>query len=233
MRVIFWDFDGTLGYRDGGAWTASCWEVLQKEEPGCQVSQAQLRPYMLTGFPWHQPEKSHTHIQSAKAWWKMCKSIIAGAFAGVGFTAERARELAGKFRGIYLQMDRWRVYEDVIPVLDILAARRWTHVILSNHVPELGDILRYLDMEQYFFHIFNSAETGYEKPNVKAFQIAVDALPDLDVAWMVGDNFQADVEGALNAGIPAILVRRFHPGAQYFAETLNGVPAILHSAVKD
>jgi ribonucleotide monophosphatase NagD (HAD superfamily) len=44
---------------------------------------------------------------------------------------------------------------------------------------------------------------------------------------MVGDNIQADVQGAIRVGIPAILVRKYEADAQFYAETLRTVPDIL------
>lgn len=232
MRAVLWDFDGTLGYRSGGAWTASLWEVLQAEEPGCQVTQEQLRPYMLSGFPWHEPEKPHPHIKSTDAWWQAVQPVLARAYTGVGFTRQRAYELAALFRAAYLDYERWRVYDDVKPVIESLSAAGWTHVILSNHVPELADIVSHLGLVSNFRRVFNSAEIGYEKPHPGAYQIVLDALPALREVWMVGDNIQADVQGAIKMGIPAILVRRYHAEARLFAETLYDVPGILISEKK-
>ena len=118
-------------------------------------------------------------------------------------------------RATYLKLDRWYVYEDVVPVLQALSAQGWHHFMLSDHVPELRDIVCHVGLMPYFTHIFNSAEIGYEKPNTQAFQIVLEALPDLHEVWMVGDNMTADVAGALALGIPAILVRRYHPDAQF------------------
>jgi putative hydrolase of the HAD superfamily len=229
MRVILWDFDGTLGYRSGGAWTASTWEVLHQEEPGCRVTQEQLRPYMLSGFPWHEPELPHPHIKTADEWWATYQKQITEAYLGVGFVSQRAQELSSFFRQTYLSLDKWRVYDDAIPVLESLSAAGWVHVILSNHVPELTEIVEYLGITSHFIYIFNSAETGYEKPHPRAFQIVLDTLPDLESIWMVGDNIDADVKGAMKVGIPAVLVHKHHIDADHFAETLYDVPVILNS----
>ena len=232
MHTVLWDFDGTLGYRSEGAWTASLWEVLQVEEPGCKVTQEQLRPYTLSGFPWHEPDKPHPHIKTAGAWWQAMQPVLAQAYVGVGFNRQRAYELAYLFRATYLNLDRWRVYDDVIPVLEKLSAAGWSHAILSNHVPELADIIHHLHLQSHFIRIFNSAETGYEKPHPRAFQTVLDTLPDLKAVWMVGDNIRADVEGALGVGISAVLVRKHHADARFFAKTLYDVPDILFSEMK-
>jgi putative hydrolase of the HAD superfamily len=228
MRAVVWDFDGTLGYRSGGAWVASCWELLQVEAPECQITQDHLKRYLQEGFPWHKPEQPHTHIKDADSWWEMVIPIIRQAYIGVGVNVVRAEELARKFRRIYLQLDRWRLYDDVYPALDALSGKGWTHLILSNHVPELGEIIHHLGASSHFYHIFNSAETGYEKPNPNAFAVVMKTFPHLKQIWMVGDNIEADVRGAEKVGISAILARKYSPYARYYAESLTDVLTIIN-----
>ena len=45
---------------------------------------------------------------------------------------------------------------------------------MSNHVPELGEISRGLDLNRYFARVFKSAESGYEKPHPRAFGRALE-----------------------------------------------------------
>jgi len=227
MRYLIWDFDGTLGYREGGAWTASLLETLDLALPGHTVTLEQLRLYTHTGFPWQQPDRPHLHLTSAEAWWEALYPVLASVYRGVGLDDSMARSLARRFRAVYLNLDRWRLFDDVLPTLDALSVQGWTHAILSNHVPEFGEIIDHLGLTSRFAYVFNSAETGYEKPHPRAFQLALKALPDVETAWMIGENVVADVQGAEAVGLPAILVRRHHPQARYWCEMLHEVPAYL------
>lgn len=227
MRYLIWDFDGTLGYREGGAWTASLLEMLDLALPGHPVTLEQLRLYTHTGFPWHQPERPHLYLTSTEAWWEALHPVLASVYRRVGLDESLAQTLARQFRTVYLNFDRWRLFDDVQPALDALSAHGWTHVILSNHVPELGDIVQHLGLTSRFAYIFNSAETGYEKPHPRAFQIALETLPDVETAWMIGDNFTADVQGAEAVGLPGILVRRQHPAASCCCASLADVPMLI------
>ena len=101
---------------------------------------------------------------------------------------------------------------------------------MTNHVPELGAILRSLDIEYLFLAIFNSADTGIEKPHPEAFENVRTSLPPQSQVWMIGDNIAADVEGAEAAGIPAILVRRPHPSAKRYDQNLAGVIPVVEKA---
>lgn len=227
MHYLIWDFDGTLGYREGGAWTASLLETIAMVLPDFPVTLEQLRPYMQAGFPWHEPDRPHSHLTSAEAWWEALYPVLEKACQGVGLDESLARTVARQFRAVYLNFDRWRLFDDVLPTLDALSAQGWTHAILSNHVPELGNIVQYLGLTSRIACVFNSAETGYEKPHPRAFQIALETLPDVETASMIGDNFTADVLGAEAVGLPAILVRRQHSQARYYCETLCEIMAIL------
>ncbi|MGC9395508.1 MAG: HAD family hydrolase [Anaerolineae bacterium] len=230
-HYLIWDFDGTLGYRisgsSGGAWTTSLLETVTLARPDHTVTSEQLRSYLQAGFPWHQPEHPHPHLTTGELWWEALYPVLEKACRGVGLDADLARTVARRFRAVYLNLDDWRLFDDVLPTLDALSARGWTHAILSNHVPELGDIVRHLGLASRIAYLFNSAKTGYEKPHPRAFKIALETLPDLKTAWMIGDSFTADVQGAEQVGIPAILVRRPHPDADRYCESLADVPMLI------
>ena len=57
-KYLIWDFDGTLGYREG-AWTGAMVEVLRRHAPECDATADHLRPHMQNGFRWHEPHKTY------------------------------------------------------------------------------------------------------------------------------------------------------------------------------
>ena len=75
-------------------------------------------------------------------------------------------------------------------------------------MPELPEIVDGVGLSGFFDAVITSAATGYEKPNRRAFEIALEAAGNPEATWMVGDNPEADVLGAEGVGIPAILVRK-------------------------
>ena len=230
MKTLIWDFDGTLGYREGGGFSTSLFQVAQQAGLDNEVRREQLRPYLQHGFPWHTPERPHLEIETAEQWWERLYPAFERAFVGMGFDASRARSLARETRAAYTRLDRWRLFDDVLATLDLLAASGWRHLILSNHVPELGDIVRHLGLDTHVAQVINSAEIGYEKPHPRAFEIVRDRFPDAEAFWMIGDNMGADIEGTASVGIPGILVRRYDEGAERCCESLSGVPRIVEGA---
>jgi putative hydrolase of the HAD superfamily len=114
-------------------------------------------------------------------------------------------------RSTFCEPIHWHTFEDTLPTLATLRAHGWTHVILSNHVPELATLVDHLGLQPLVAAVFSSAIIGAEKPHPAAFQVVLGAIGPVDAVWMVGDNTQADIAGAEAAGIPGILVRQHHP----------------------
>jgi putative hydrolase of the HAD superfamily len=207
VRAILWDFDGTLGYRDG-MWSGCLVEVLDEHEPGHSWCADDFRPSLGEGFPWHAPDVSHLELATPDAWWAPIESILAAAYGSVGYDEQRSRALAVLARARYVDPAHgWRLYDDTLPVLTALREDGWRHVILSNHVPELDAIVDALGLREVIHTVVNSARTGYEKPHPQAYAAGRNAAGDPDELWMVGDNPVADVAGAEAAGVRAILVR--------------------------
>jgi putative hydrolase of the HAD superfamily len=226
-KYLLWDFDGTLAVRAGG-WTGALLVVIARHAPDLPVTPEQMRPFLSAGFPWHAPENTHPGL-SPDEWWEELLPLFIRAFRGVGAEARIARELAGYVRPTYLDLSAWQVYPDTLPALDALTRLGWTHILFTNHVPELDILLHALDLEGRFAVIFNSAVTGIEKPNQKAFRAVREWTGFSAPAWMIGDSYTADILGAGEAGLPAILVRKPNPAAQHYCETLAEIEKLVNS----
>jgi len=228
-RALIWDFDGTLGYRDGGQWTGTLLELLREARPDLEVTDHQLKSFLRSGYPWHVPERPHPELADPGAWWASLQPVLAGALLGVGVPAAQAGEVAARFRARYLEPARWRLYADTLSGLAALREGGWTHLLLTNHVPELPAIIDHLGLTPLLAGVFNSAQTGYEKPHPQAFRTVLDAAGPCEAFWMIGDNINADVRGAEALGLPAILLRGEHPEARWCCAGLAEVAAVISS----
>lgn len=228
--TLIWDFDGTLAYRRGGMFGASLLEVARRAAPASEFNPDVIHSCLQTGFPWHRPEAPHPEIESGEAWWKRLYPVLERALKRIGFDASTARSLARQVRHVYVDPQRWSLFDDVQPTLDRLTAQGWQHVILSNHVPELGEIVRHLGLATQIARVFNSAETGYEKPHPRSFRTVIQQMPNSQAFWMIGDNMRTDIIGAAALGIPGILVRNQHEDAVFDAHDLSEVPPIVGQA---
>jgi putative hydrolase of the HAD superfamily len=229
QKTILWDFDGTLAHRPG-MWRGCLMEILDEHEPGHTVMSEDLRPFLRNGFPWHRHETPHPELSSAEAWWGTVEPLLARAYAGVGFEAGRARQLARHARERYIDPTRgWALFEDAAPALRRLTDSGWRHVIVSNHTPELETLVSGLGLTRHVDLVLTSASTGFEKPHPEAFESAREAAGCPSTLWMVGDNVAADVLGAESVGIPAILVRSSPAVAQRSVASLDEIDRFLPS----
>jgi putative hydrolase of the HAD superfamily len=206
-RLVLWDFDGTLAWRPG-MWSGCVLEVLDEVEAGHAVTAERLRRGLRSGFPWHTPHDPHPQICEPGAWWELVEGIVAAALVDAGVADGRARVLAGAVRERYVDGNvGWRLYDDTLAALTSVQETGWRNAILSNHVPELPELVGALGIAPYVDAVFTSALTGFEKPHPEAFRHALRAFGDPQHVWMVGDSPTADVQGAEALGLRAILVR--------------------------
>lgn len=232
VRLVIWDFDGTLAHRRGETgWSILLAEALDSEEPGHGHTAETFRPHLRDGFPWHRPDVAHPELCEPEAWWASVRPLLTHAYEAAGYAPARALELADAARRLYVDPDvGWALFDDTLPTLERLSGAGWTHAILSNHVPELRQIVAALGLGDVVEQVSCSAETGYEKPHARAYASVLDRLQPVE-AWMVGDNVVADVLGAEALGLPAVLVRRPDPRAERYADSLAGVDSFLEEAV--
>ncbi len=229
MKYLIWDFDGTLAYHRRGMWSGTMLHLLRQADPNLPIKREDLRPHLQSGFPWHAPDKAHPELGTPQAWWDALIPVLERAYFAAGVDPGLARRLSVQVREDFTDPRQWRVYDDVFPTLDGLFARGWTHLVLSNHVPELPGIVGGLGLDGRISRVFNSAATGHEKPHPEAYRTVLQTLEEAEAVWMVGDSVRADVIGAEAAGIPAVLVRRPHLGAARYSADLFGVPTIVQN----
>ena len=226
-RLLLWDFDGTLAARRG-MWGACMLETLDEHEAGHGVELEAIRPLLRDGFPWHTPQTPHPELCEPDAWWTHVRGLLARAYEQLGIPQARAEALARAVQRRYLDAGAgWSVFDDVVPALDRLSERGWTHVILSNHVPELAALVEALGLAPYIDAVFTSATTGYEKPHPESYATALRHAGARVDAWMIGDNYDADVAGAESVGLRAVLARTVDPRARHAVATLDELDGIV------
>jgi putative hydrolase of the HAD superfamily len=121
---------------------------------------------------------------------------------------------------------RFRAYPDAAPALRELRAVGLRIVVLSNWDASLHERLAETGLAPLVEGAIASAELGHAKPDPAAFAAALElAGTPADAALHAGDSLREDVEGALAAGLRAVLVARDGPPAR-----APGVPVIASLA---
>lgn len=101
------------------------------------------------------------------------------------------------------------LFEDVLPALEVLKKRGITMGLISNLRRDMDGLCKRLGLDAYLDFCVTSVEAGAEKPHPPIFQAALKrAHASPSEAVHVGDQHQADVEGATAVGIVPILLDR-------------------------
>lgn len=209
--MVFWDFDGTLARREGlfagaliDAWSRVASPTATSED---------LRPFLRNGFPWHTPEIVIEPLDSAR-WWDRMLPVFVRAFVGAGARRETAEAAALLVPAEFYRLDAWAVISGAEQALHLTRSAGYDNVILSNHGPELPELVAALGLDRWLERTITSAVIGAEKPNSIIFERARALAEAGTDSWMVGDNPVADVQGAAGVGIRAILADGAYPDSR-------------------
>jgi putative hydrolase of the HAD superfamily len=105
--------------------------------------------------------------------------------------------------------ESWHVFKDVLPTLRVLSQLGLKLGIISNWDRRLGPLLGHLGLREFFDAVIISCYAGETKPSKVIYQKAVKRLRVPPEAILhVGDSLEADVEGARNAGLQSLWLRR-------------------------
>jgi putative hydrolase of the HAD superfamily len=134
-------------------------------------------------------------------------------------------------REIYVEWaacQHFELYEEVPAVLRALAASGIRLGLISNSHRCLASFQVHFELDGLIAATVSSSEHGFMKPHPSIFAAALQ-LVDVSAAQavMVGDSVRQDIDGALGAGMRAILLHRgegTHPRESEL--TGRGVPVI-------
>lgn len=101
--------------------------------------------------------------------------------------------------------DNNHLFDGTIEVLEYLKPKYKLHIITNGFANVQDRKINNAALGGYFATITNSESAGVKKPNSIIFDYAVNlAQTSKEKSIMIGDDFDADVNGALNAGLDAI-----------------------------
>jgi putative hydrolase of the HAD superfamily len=145
------------------------------------------------------------HLAETRAGWQQ---LVDEIFEGL-VEIPPSRTFFAEIYDRFAQAEAWRIYDDVLPVLDELAARGMRLAVISNWDERLRDLLRRLRLDARFEAIVVSSEVGHAKPHRAIFdQAAVKlGLPASQILH-IGDSAEMDLHSARAAGFKALQIRR-------------------------
>ena len=117
------------------------------------------------------------------------------------------------------------LFEGAIEVLDYLKPKYNLHIITNGFAQIQENKLNNSFITHYFKTITNSEMAGVKKPNRLIFDYALGlANTKRENSIMIGDCIEADVQGALDAGLDAIF---FNENKDYVAENIKQINHLL------
>ncbi|WP_153797456.1 HAD family hydrolase [Foetidibacter luteolus] len=211
-KIIFWDFDGTLGYREGN-WEAAIFELAANK--ATEANYRLVSSMLQDGFPWHHPERDYTYLTNEQDWWDYVTPTLARIFEALGFDKEEAAIKAAGVNEQYLQLSSWKLYEGAYAALEETKLAGWKNILVSNNVPGFGHVLQALSLSSCFEKIFISAISGFNKPNPLILQNWLQEAGNVSKIFVVGDRLESDIAFAENISAEGLLVGPAPANAPY------------------
>ncbi len=140
-----------------------------------------------------------------REWWR---GLVNRVFETAGIEGGVESDVFDDLYAHFARPETWEVFPDVRPALERLAARCRLFV-LSNFDRRLRRILEGHALDLWFDGLIISSEVGVSKPHPRIFEAALQAARVPPGRCLhVGDELEADGDGAREAGIHFFHVRR-------------------------
>ncbi len=176
-------------------------------------------------------QRNPDHTISAELAQRRRELLIEGVLDYHGVRPADRATIATEFRASWIGTEIFQLYPDVPAVLAELRTAGYGLGIVSNWEPRLEQLCASHGIMSYFEFAVVSEVEGYVKPHPRLFQRALElagAAPEEVVH--VGDSYPEDVEGALAAGIQAVLIDRPGRGRVPYSPTITSLaelPSLL------
>lgn len=203
IRAVGFDLFNTLIMADPGALNEALGRLMKGlEQYGIRPDAEPFRQAYREAAVRHITEANHNGIETHNRFW------ISEALQRLGYTIEpedaRISSAVESYFSAFL--DFCHVIPDTLPMLrDFKADYRLGLLSNFTHAPAALKLIEHLGLDGFFDVVLISGEVGYRKPHPLLFQKLVNGLgvSGADLVY-VGDDPEADVRGALNAGIQPV-----------------------------
>jgi putative hydrolase of the HAD superfamily len=198
IQHIFFDLDHTLWDFDKNS--ALAFEFLFEEEKIDIGLQEFLEVYLPINFNYwelyrnNQVSKENLRIGRLKETFELLKLEV---------SAEIITVLSDKY--IQFLPNYNYLLEDTVAVLKYLQPKYKLHIITNGFEEIQHHKLVNSKIASYFSTVTTSEEAGVKKPHLQIFEKALQkSNAHSKNSLMIGDNYEADVQGAINAGMQSV-----------------------------
>jgi HAD superfamily hydrolase (TIGR01662 family) len=210
LRAVIFDFGGTLIYgRDD-------WEpvIAKADEALTQYLRSQGMDLNLTTFP-HQFRKylaNYFKQRESDLLETTYSYVLRELLKEKGYDDVPDDIVRNALDELFaVTQSNWVLEDDAVQTLRKLEGNGYRLGIVSNagDDQDVQQMALRFGIRQYFDFILTSAACSYRKPHARIFEMALSKWYLLPIeAAMVGDNLDADIYGAQNAGMYGIWISR-------------------------
>jgi len=210
IRAVIFDFGGTLMYGRHD------WEpiIAQADDALTSYLRAQGMELNITTFP-HQFRKYLANYFKQRE-----RDLLETTYSYVlqeilkekGYDEVPEHIIRNALDALFaVTQNNWVLEDDAIPALRKLEANGYRMGIISNagDDKDVQQLAQRFGISPFFDFILTSAACSYRKPHSRIFEMALSKWYLLPTeAVMVGDNLDADIYGAQNAGMYGVWISR-------------------------
>lgn len=209
-RHIFFDLDHTLWDFDANALEALKDVYHQKnlKEQGVeQFDQFYSRYLHHNAILWDRYHKGFITAEDLK-WKRMWRTLIE---FNIG-SEPLAKEIGYEFLDVL--PTKQQIFPHTKEILTYLQEKKYKlHLITNGFEKTQHQKLKHSGLTHYFEEVITSERSTYVKPQKEIFEYALSMTGAvLHESIMIGDNPDADIQGAVNAGMDSVFVN--HTGKQ-------------------
>jgi putative hydrolase of the HAD superfamily len=137
-------------------------------------------------------------------WWR---DFVAATIANAGYSIEPFDRYFATLYESFARPGVWEIFPDIPQVLGELRRLAVRLGVISNFDRRLYRILEDLDVRSTFEHLVISSEIGVRKPARRIFEAAARQFKvNPEEVLHIGDDSEADFDGARSAGFNALLI---------------------------
>ncbi|MDQ6756387.1 MAG: YjjG family noncanonical pyrimidine nucleotidase [Bacteroidota bacterium] len=154
---------------------------------------------------WDRYHKGFITTEDLK-WKRMWRTLIDFKISN----EKLAKEMGAKF--LEILPTKKLLFDYTNEILEYLLAKKYTlHLITNGFEKTQWSKLNNSNLAKYFTHVITSEISNCIKPSKEIFEYAMDKSGALiNESIMIGDNLDADIQGAINAGMDSIYVNHIN-----------------------
>ncbi len=203
-RHLFFDLDHTLWDFDANA-KESLTEIyaMFEIEPRLKIPFDEFYVTYLkhNAILWDRFQKGFVTGEDLK-WKRIWRTLLDFRISD----EKMARNMSAQF--LEILPTKKKVFDYTFEILEYLKEKKYSiHIITNGFEKTQWSKLQNSNLSKYFRHVITSELSNSVKPKKEIFEFALNKTNgNLQESIMIGDNPDADIQGAINAGMDTIFV---------------------------